>query len=186
MSELDNLVTAYLRQFPDEAERLALLRAQLRDGDALLDRKNFRGHATASGLVLDKANVLLILHRGLGRYLQPGGHHAEGEAPDRCAQREVTEETGVTVELHPWHTAHGAIPIHIDSHPIPRNERKGEDAHYHHDFVYLFSPHAGSKLTPQASEVDDCRWVPLTTPFEDHCLAEVARKLAALGLAGAG
>lgn len=184
MMEVETLVEAYLQRFPGEANGLERLRGQLRDREPIFDRRNFRGHATASGLVLDDGKLLLIMHRGLGKYLQPGGHHEAGESPESCARREVTEETGVEVTVHPWHAAHGGIPLHIDTHPIPRSERKGEDAHFHHDFIYLFSPVAGSQLRPQLSEVSECRWVPLTTKLDDSCLGTVAEKLAALGLIG--
>jgi 8-oxo-dGTP pyrophosphatase MutT (NUDIX family) len=178
MTNLDGLVRDYVRQFPEESQSLSRLHEQLGDGASLIDRRNFRGHATASGLVVKDGSVLLIHHKGLGRYLQPGGHHEAAETSVACALREVQEETGVQIALHPWHGEHGGIPIHIDTHPIPANERKGEAAHFHHDFMYLFILQSDVQMRPQESEVSDCRWFPLTTEFEDRGLAVAARKAA--------
>ena len=65
------------------------------------DRDRFvPGHFTASGFVVspDGSSLLLIHHRRLDRWLQPGGHiDPEDASPIAAAAREVTEETGVSV-----------------------------------------------------------------------------------------
>ncbi len=55
------------------------------------------GHLTGSALVVDATGTqtLLMLHRKLGRWFQPGGH-ADGNANlAAVALREATEETGI-------------------------------------------------------------------------------------------
>jgi hypothetical protein len=49
--------------------------------------------------------------------------------------------------------------IDIDSHAIPANPAKGEGAHVHHDFLYLFRGDASAPLSPQWEEVREVRWV---------------------------
>jgi 8-oxo-dGTP pyrophosphatase MutT (NUDIX family) len=91
------------------------------------------GHFTASGFVLseDGDSVLLVFHRKLQRWLQPGGHFeaADGDHLD-AARREVAEEVGVR-ELDV------VSPLHdLDVHTIPGNSREG--AHLHFDLRVLF------------------------------------------------
>ena len=60
-------------------------------------RTNVEGHLTGSALVVDAAGerTLLMLHRKLGRWFQPGGH-ADGDANlPAVALREAQEETGI-------------------------------------------------------------------------------------------
>jgi len=100
-----------------------------------LDRRHYDpGHVTASGIVLspDQRDMLLVYHRRLDRWLQPGGHV---ERTDRsiagAAMREVFEETGVV-------TRHDVVPrmVGISVHQIPQSSR--EPAHLHHDIVWRF------------------------------------------------
>ncbi|MBB2488265.1 NUDIX domain-containing protein, partial [Mitsuaria sp. WAJ17] len=94
-----------LARFPGERQRLAALSAQLADdhGD-VFSRANMRGHITTSAIVLDASGtqLLLIHHKTLDRWLQPGGHYeAPGSVWD-SALREVAEETGVSgLRPHP-------------------------------------------------------------------------------------
>jgi 8-oxo-dGTP pyrophosphatase MutT (NUDIX family) len=57
------------------------------------------GHFTASAFVLHPSGeaLLLILHRKLGMWLQPGGHLESSDVDHLgAARREVAEETGVS------------------------------------------------------------------------------------------
>jgi 8-oxo-dGTP pyrophosphatase MutT (NUDIX family) len=92
-------------------------------------------HSTASAVVVSVAGdrVLLLHHRKLGRWLQPGGHGEPGESdPERIALREAWEETGIGgLVLHPT----APRPLDVDVHPIPA--RGDEPAHRHLDLRYL-------------------------------------------------
>ncbi len=52
---------------------------------------------TAGGMLIYEGKVLLVKHKKLGIWLNPGGHIDEGELPHEAAQREFFEETGVKV-----------------------------------------------------------------------------------------
>src|ERR1019366_9544713 len=95
LSKIDQLFRRYLAAYPQEADRLTVLARQLgQPDDKLNDRKNMIGHLTASALVMDKqGNCLLIYHRFLKRWLQPGGHLDVEEMPQAGALRELKEET---------------------------------------------------------------------------------------------
>jgi len=110
------------------------------------------GHITASGLVLspDARAVLLVFHRRLGRWLQPGGH-VEPDDPslEATARREVGEETGARL------LADGAaMLVGVDVHSIPAS--RGEPAHQHYDFAFRFVA-AGRRLEPDPEH--QARWV---------------------------
>ena len=88
-------------------------------------------HVTASGIVVGSRGVILLKHRRLGIWLQPGGHIDPGEAPWDAALRETREETGLDVRFHDGVDDDG-VPrvVHVDVHPGPRG-------HTHLDLRYL-------------------------------------------------
>lgn len=94
-------------------------------------RDCFPAHFTASAWLVsaDGARVLLMHHRKLDRWLQPGGH-ADGDSDlPRVAAREAMEETGlndvvVQDEL-----------FDLDAHEIPA--RGNEPAHCHFDVRFV-------------------------------------------------
>jgi 8-oxo-dGTP pyrophosphatase MutT (NUDIX family) len=119
------------------------------------DRRIGEGHLTGSAFVLtaDGARVLLLHHRKLDRWLQPGGHADPGETSgEAVALREVREETGLDdIHLHPT----APRPLDVDVHEIPA--RPGEPAHAHLDLRYLVVAGAGA-LRPAQEEAADVRW----------------------------
>lgn len=148
-----------LEAYSPEAERVrardeTLLLAQS-PGDAFSRYVYDPGHVTASGFVLspDDSAVLLIHHRRLQRWVQPGGHvDPTGERVVEAAQREVVEETGVAgLSL-----ADDGI-FDVDVHDVPAG--KGEPRHKHFDVRFLFRAEAWD-LRAAADEVGDAAWVP--------------------------
>jgi 8-oxo-dGTP pyrophosphatase MutT (NUDIX family) len=111
------------------------------------------GHFTASGFVVspDGLALLLIHHRRLDRWLQPGGHiDPEDVSPIAAAAREVLEETGVATE------AIRPDLIDLDIHPIP--PRAPEPAHEHFDLRFAFRALDMDVIADD--EVNDALWVP--------------------------
>lgn len=158
IAHLKDQLAAYLERWPDDADSIAPLLALT--GPDGFDRKDMPGHVTASAiLVNDAGEVLLIHHRTIGRWFQPGGHLEPGdESLPLAALREAVEETGVPREAL---TLADQTPIHIDIHPIPANPRKAEDAHWHYDIRYLFHC-ATAELSPATEEVHAAEWRPTT------------------------
>ena len=105
------------------------------------------GHLTASGIVLsgDARRVLLIFHRRLERWLQPGGH-VEPEDADlmAAAEREVLEETGVALDA-----TLPRVVVGVDVHQIPARQ-PDEPPHLHHDVVFRFRALPEAPLEPEA------------------------------------
>lgn len=138
-----------------------MLQAQINeDSGDLFSRANPRGHVTGSMLVLnaDASKVLLIHHRFLDRWLQPGGHVEQDASLWEAARREVREETGVSPARFDGETA----VFDIDTHAIPANAKKGEGAHVHHDFLFLGLADDRESLAPELVEVSGARWAPVS------------------------
>jgi 8-oxo-dGTP pyrophosphatase MutT (NUDIX family) len=140
MFNIDNFLNCYLKS----ASKLNLYIDPKLNSIYEFNQNNF--HLTASGIVIRDDSVLLIFHRYIKEWFQPGGHIDEGELPHIAAQREVLEETG-------WHTAllGDEIPVDIDIHLIPANPIKSEPEHWHIDCAFLFNPIKQS--TPTDPEV---------------------------------
>jgi 8-oxo-dGTP pyrophosphatase MutT (NUDIX family) len=120
------------------------------------DRRIAEGHLTGSAIVVsaDGGRVLMLHHRKLDRWLQPGGHANPGErSGEEVALREALEETGIVgLQLHPA----APRPLDVDVHDIPA--RENEPAHEHLDLRYLVSAPEGAVLSPQIEELHALRW----------------------------
>jgi 8-oxo-dGTP pyrophosphatase MutT (NUDIX family) len=121
------------RQPVDEREAVSIERF-LTSFDALvapLDQDSDPIHVTGSGIVVGPRGVVLLEHKRLGIWLQPGGHIDPGESPWDAALRESREETGLDVSLA-GPVDGGGVPelIHVDVH-------EGGRGHTHLDLRYL-------------------------------------------------
>lgn len=175
LSRLDAIVSRYLSEDATTREMLSLLRWQIGQGHQLDQRTTMPGHVTTSAVIVspDHAQVLLIDHITIGRWLQPGGHYEPAEYFYQSAAREALEETGVTgLGLHPWHEGQDR-PFVIDSHDVPGKPARNEPPHIHHDLQYLFIADPLTPLVHQAEEVHAAQWAPITM------LDDIAPKVAA-------
>ena len=128
----------------------------VRDNPDCFERTLATGHVTASGWVIspERDRVLLMHHRKLGRWFQPGGHCDGDSDVAFVAEKEVTEETGLTnISL-----AQTGI-FDVDVHLIPANSK--DPAHYHYDIRFLFEGDPEEDLVINA-ESKEVRWVQLS------------------------
>ncbi len=177
-SDIQELFDKYIQKYPEDIRRLTLLKEQLHNKEDLISRKNFRGHVTASGFVLVNNKALLIFHKNLQAFLQPGGHVDMNELLVNAAILEVFEETGVEAVLS---DLTDAVPIHIDTHLIPKNDRKIEPEHYHHDFMFVLTAKTEGVFLDNL-EVTEYKLVDLDYDFKNYALDKVAGRLRTLDL----
>jgi len=100
---------------------------------------------TASVWVLSKSNprkMLLIHHKKLGKWQQPGGHIEQFENPIEAAVREVREETGLSInfllneiEYVDEDASFLPVPRFIMEQMIPAHA--DQPKHYHIDLNYV-------------------------------------------------
>jgi 8-oxo-dGTP pyrophosphatase MutT (NUDIX family) len=151
-----DLLDAYAATWPEDRERLAGFRAFVASHDDCFLRTCLPGHVTASAWAVSACRTrnLLVLHKKLGKWLQPGGH-ADGDGDTiAVALREVHEETGLQPRGVLPVRGHRA-PLDIDVHEIPANA--SDPAHLHYDIRYLVD--MGTNAMPVVSdESDDVRW----------------------------
>ena len=117
-----------------------------------LTREHRPDHLTASALVLDssRTHVLLVLHKKVGLWMQPGGHLEPGDTSLAVAAlREAVEETGVS-DLRLATDA----PFDLDRHAAPCGAR------HHLDVRFLVLAPDGA-ATAVSDESDDVRWFPV-------------------------
>lgn len=108
-------------------------------------------HVTGSAIVVGPRGVLLLKHKRLGIWLQPGGHIDPGEMPWDAALREAREETGLDVEFAGPLDGAGIPPlIHVDVHA-------GGRGHTHLDTRYLVQGGAADPA-PAADESQEIGW----------------------------
>lgn len=158
-TQIKHLLDEHDRMFGAVNGRHSVLRQQIERGDAIHSRSTFPGHVTTSAFILDRTGerILLIHHRSLARWLQPGGHYEMPETLEASALREALEETGVPdLTLDPWHQESG-LPVDIDSHLIPARPQKGEPEHWHHDIRYIVRAEEGD-VRPDLAEVHEAAW----------------------------
>ncbi len=175
--ELDS----YLQYFKDEKRRQEVLSNYLKghNDKEIRDWNNFDGHVVASGFLYAKKEkrFLCLYHKDLKMYLYPGGHIEEiDKTVLEAAKREVYEETGIE-HLEPFIFSNKVLPIDIDTHIIPCNERLNLPSHYHFDFRYLFFIEKIEEINIDREEHESYKWIDINELQKDKNFGVVAVKL---------
>jgi 8-oxo-dGTP pyrophosphatase MutT (NUDIX family) len=160
------VLTAYQPESADQLRLRTEFLAHLAAHSDGLARTCLPAHLTASAAVVDARGdrALLVLHRKVGLWLQPGGHcESSDRALSAAALREATEETGVAG----LRLAGG--PVQLDRHRAPCG------AEHHLDVMFASVAPDGAEPTVSA-ESADVRWFAvddLPEPTDDAVRAVV-------------
>ncbi len=149
-TDLAHQVRATVLAHTPGGEREERARARILDSldsmDHPFDEEADPCHVTGSAVVVGPRGTVLHLHKRLRKWMQPGGHLDDGEAPWEAALRETGEETGLAVS----HPAGGPRLIHVDAHDAAKG-------HEHLDLRYLLV--AGeAEPRPAVGESPEVRW----------------------------
>lgn len=157
-----DLLTKYATCWPTETKVVSRIKDLVRNHSNCLHRDCMPGHLTGSAWVLshDGSKHLLLHHRKLKKWLQPGGH-ADGQVEiNQVALREVNEESGLSnLKIIDNCSPEGLLDI--DVHLIPaRYQADGtliEPEHEHHDLRFLIQ--CTAEQDPIVSEEShEVRW----------------------------
>lgn len=155
-----------------ERDHLARTLEFVRRTPRCADRATPEGHVTASAWVLspDAGAALLVHHRKLERWFQPGGHVEDDATIQEAALREAREESGIAdLAL----LDEGIFDV--DVHRIPA--RKGEPDHWHFDLRFLLQ--ARTRAFAVGEESLDLAWRALAELDDaDESIRRMARKTA--------
>jgi 8-oxo-dGTP diphosphatase len=105
--------------------------------------------AAVGAVVIEEGKVLLVRRKYLpqkGKWAIPGGAVNLGESLQAAAEREIMEETGLTIEAKE--------PVH--TFDLIKHNSKG-DVIFHYVIVDLLAEYISGDLHP-ADDVSDARW----------------------------
>lgn len=155
--ELLNLLQRHKTTFMEEAAYRSRAISFVQQHETCFHRELWPAHVTGSGWVVNSqlTHALMLHHKKLDRWFQPGGH-ADGEADILAvALKETSEETGLTPDA-----IHLLSPniFDIDIHAIPA--RGKEPRHEHIDIRFLIEID-DTLAVPGNNESHQVLWVPL-------------------------
>ena len=136
---------------------------------------------TAAGILVHDNKVLLVKHKKLGIWLNPGGHVEGDELPHQTAEREFFEETGVQVRARDLaglaeklgSSEYQPNPILTNVHWVCREnfEKRSADpenftpqapwqrgCEQHLGFMYLVEPTGSTEFVLDDTETDGIAW----------------------------
>ena len=134
--DLLKALESYAASSSEESDSLDRIRRFLAAPADPFARGNPEGHITGSAVVArpDGSAFLLVHHRKLRRWLQPGGHTEASDASAfETALREAREETGI----RSFDASRSGSILDVDVHAIPAHGM--DPAHFHHDIRYLLT-----------------------------------------------
>ena len=154
-AQLLEALEAYKTSFVEEKGFISRFKSLLNNFDNCYNRSLLSGHITASAWIIDESGsfALLVHHKKLNRWLQPGGHADGDENIVAAAMKEAREETG----LKSLSLINESI-FDLDIHLIPNY--KNVKAHFHYDIRYIFT---ASKIESYviSDESNNLAWIEL-------------------------
>ena len=154
-AQLVHALRHYKTSFDEEMVAIPRFKSLLNNFPTCYQRSLITGHITASAWIIDEfgSSALLVHHKKLVRWLQPGGHADGDENILAVATREAREETGLkTLKLIDENI------FDIDIHLIPRHE--DIQSHYHHDIRFLFTADKTENYVV-SDESNELAWMPM-------------------------
>lgn len=136
---------------------------------------------TVAGCLVFEGKVLLVKHKKVKTWLNPGGHIESNEAPHLAAEREFWEETGIKVRainnsaIEPVdNSQYLPNPVATNLHWVSKTNYEAREAscsknytkeavwqngcEQHLNFLYLVEPVADVQFTENIEETDGIAW----------------------------
>ena len=150
---------------------------------------------TAGGILIHQGKILLIKHKKLGVWLNPGGHIEQNEMPHQAAEREFWEETGIKVKaisMLPNNIADTTqseyLPVHVYTNihwistqnyqdRLAGKNVKGRGCERHLCSFYLVKPVNSVKYKQNIEETDGIGWFTLEEVNDLETYPEVKQEV---------
>ena len=165
-------------RYPEDGVRSTAIAAFVRRRKDCFLRCCLEGHITASSWVLspDGQRFLLVHHKKLGAWLQPGGH-ADGE-PDtlKVALNEAREESGLDDFEIVGQRDGEQSPFDVDVHAIPENDGVAEHLHYDIRYLLRASKDGPLKVSEESHDVRWFGWGEAAALLEEESLRRMAAR----------
>lgn len=134
---------------------------------------------TAAGVLIQNQKVLLVKHKKLKIWLNPGGHIEVGELPHQAAEREFWEETGIKVLAYSTDDNWGSKETGYEHLPNPFGTNlhwiseaayqdrlagkpiSGKGCEKHLNFMYLVKPVGSLEFQQNVEETLGIAWFTL-------------------------
>jgi len=137
---------------------------------------------TTCAVLIHEQSVLLVKHKKVGLWLNPGGHIEANELPHQAAERECWEETNIKVKAVDWQklpatgTEYVPNPFATNLHWASQenyNARTADPEQYqplspwkrgceqHLNFLYLVEAIDSVEFKQNVEETDGIKWVEL-------------------------
>ena len=170
--KLEKKLNDYLVLYPTEKKTTKIMIEFLKNDQDCFKRNNWNGHFTGSSWVLDETRsyVLMVHHRQLNLWLQPGGH-ADGRADLlSVAIDETREETGLTrLKIISEEI------FDLDIHEIPRYN--DVQTHFHYDIRFLLEAKRIPSRIKVSNESYDVMWININTILHKNNESSINRML---------
>ncbi|MDH5301384.1 MAG: NUDIX hydrolase [Gammaproteobacteria bacterium] len=156
-ADLLNRLRHYRTSFMEEAAMVDRTWQFVLQHENCFDRQLAHAHVTGSAWIINPSHThaLMLHHKKLNRWLQPGGH-ADGD-PDilQVVLKETSEETGIALENI---TLVSDNIFDVDIHTVHQSVH--DNRHEHHDIRFLLMIDDRLPI-PGNSESNQVAWVPL-------------------------
>lgn len=177
--ELLSLLNAYHTPFNSERGNVVRTKHFVADHPDCFERSLAHGHVTGSAWVVNPARdkALLLHHKKLNQWFQPGGHADGDHDIVRVALKETQEETGLPSEA--IHLVDGRV-FDVDIHTVPATPV--DPRHRHYDIRVLVEIDDRIPV-PGNDESHEILWVPLhwvsgyNSNLSTHRMVEKTRRL---------
>lgn len=143
-------------------------------------RQSVGGHFTASGWIINPQGTKAVMmhHKKLDMWLQPGVHCDGDINPLNVALTEIHEELGIPrTAVTPYNNAEDIFLLDMHIFPVG----KDGPAHIHYDFTYLFELDEATEL-PGNEESHAIKWFDLQDITLENAFDFTTTKMAAKAL----
>lgn len=178
--QLKKALEDYCQFFQEDPQTFSKIFELINKDSNLQDRKNMEGHLASQGFLFnnDFTKVLLLHHKSLNMWIQPGGH-MDPEDSDlvTATEREVLEETGLKeCSYLPVDEKNPMMPIRVVINDIPSNPKKQEGDHVHIDLAYAFKT-ANEEINIDPTESNQCKWVSFNEFAQNPRFSQIAQRI---------